>query len=89
MGIACGQIRKWDGGGVMSESTDTGVGRCCGVVALIMRRVKLGVDGGQDASRRGAAGHAKFSKWDRDVMLQLSTAWVGNEVGSERPLISR
>ena len=43
MGIACGQIRNWDGMGVMSESTDTGVGRCCGVVALTIRRVKLGM----------------------------------------------
>ena len=43
MGIACGQIRASDGGGVMSESTDTGVGRCCGVVALTIRRVKLGM----------------------------------------------
>ena len=43
MGIACGQIRALDGGGVMSEPTDRGIGRCCGVVALIMRRVNLGM----------------------------------------------
>ena len=35
--------QELDGMGVMSESTDTGVGRCRGVVALIMRRVKLGM----------------------------------------------
>jgi hypothetical protein len=43
MGIACGQIRASDGGGVMREATDRGVGRCCGVVALIMRGVNLGM----------------------------------------------
>ena len=43
---------------------------CCGVVGLVMTMgVKLGVVRGQDTRRGSAAGHAKFSKWDRDFML--------------------
>ena len=73
-----------------SESSDWAFRGCVRVVALIMmKRVKRRVVGGQDTTRRSAAERAKFSKWDRDFMLQPSTAWVGSEVGSERQLISR
>ena len=43
MGIASGRRRDWGGGGVVREWNDTVVGRCCGVVALIMKRAKLGM----------------------------------------------
>jgi hypothetical protein len=36
-------------------------------------RVKVGLVRGQGASRRDAAKHAMFSKWDRDFMLQART----------------
>jgi hypothetical protein len=68
-----------------SESFDRAVRGCCRVVTFVMtRRVKLRVDRGQDTSRRGAVKRAKFLKWDWDFMLQPSTPWVGNGVGSER-----
>jgi hypothetical protein len=73
---------------MVSESKDRAVARWLGVVALIVGRVKLGMFRWRD-TRRASAGHAKFSKWDRDFMLQLSIAWVGSEVGSERQLIAR
>jgi hypothetical protein len=43
MGIACGRRRDSDGKGMVSELADRAVGRCCRVVALIMRRMKLGI----------------------------------------------
>jgi hypothetical protein len=64
-----------------SESFDQAVRGCRTGVALVMRRrVKLRVVRGQDRSRRGAAKHSKFSKWDCDFMLQPSTPWVGTEL---------
>jgi hypothetical protein len=89
MGIACGGKEGLGRRGVVSESNDRAVGRCCGVVALMMRRGKPRVVGEQDTTPHSAAERAEFSKWDRDFILQLSTAWVGSEVGSERQLIAR
>ena len=75
--------------GKVSELADRAVGGCCRVVALILRRMKPGIFRRQDTREASAAGHAKFSKWDRDFILQLSTPWVGSEVGFERQLIAR
>ena len=43
MGIACGRRSDADGKGMVSELADRTVGRCCRVVALIMRRRRLGI----------------------------------------------
>ena len=73
MGIGCGRKRdaaevrglSWCESG--SEPRKQAVGRC---FRAVRRGVKPGVAWGLDTSRRGAAKHAKFSKWDRDFMLR-------------------
>jgi len=79
MGIACrgGGALRWGATSECWREASRAIGPFAGVaemVALVMtRRVKPRVVGGQGTTRRNAVGHAKFSKWDRDFMLQLST----------------
>jgi len=64
-----------------SEPPDRAVlGRCRMVAWVMMRHVEVGMVRGPDTSRRDAAKHVNFAKWNREFMLQPVTVWVGSGV---------
>ena len=73
MGIECvrmseaAEVRALNGCESGSERHQRGVRRGCRVVK---RRVQPRDAWGQDTGRRGTRRSAKFSKWDKDFMLQ-------------------